>query len=99
MNFYSCFDQQGQIIARCQTIQDIQVLKKMGRPIVEVKEISDFRNIIKWRLRFFKLTKVSETCFDSEWKKDYYKALFPLNPNQIIPVLPSLKEIMQSLPK
>ena len=63
------------------------------------KEISDFKNIIKWRLRFFKLTKVSETCFDSEWKKDYYKALFPLNPNQIIPVLPSLKEIMQSLPK
>ena len=63
------------------------------------KEISDFKNIIKWRLRFFKLTKVSETCFDSEWKKDYYKALFPLNPNQIIAVLPSLKEIMQSLPK
>ena len=63
------------------------------------KEISDFKNIIKWRLRFFKLTQVSETCFDSEWKKDYYKALFPLNPNQIIPVLPSLKEIMQSLPK
>ena len=63
------------------------------------KEISDFKNIIKWRLRFFKLTKVSETCLDSQWKKDYYKALFPLNPNQIIPVLPSLKEIMQSLPK
>ncbi len=63
------------------------------------KEISDFKNIIKWRLRFFKLTKVPETCFDYEWKKDYYKALFPLNPNQIIPVLPSLKEIMQSLPK
>ena len=63
------------------------------------KEISDFKNIIKWRLKFFQLTQVSETCFDSEWKKDYYKALFPLNPNQIIPVLPSLKEIMQSLPK
>ena len=41
MNFYSCFDQQGQIIARCQTIQDIQVLKKMGRPIVEVKEMKN----------------------------------------------------------
>ena len=63
------------------------------------KEISDFKNIIKWRSSFFELTKVSETCFDSEWKKDYYKALFPLNPNQLIPVLPSLKEIMQSLPK
>ncbi len=63
------------------------------------KEISDFKNIIKWRLSFFKLTNVSETCFDSEWKKDYYRALFPLNPNQIIPVLPSLKEIMKSPPK
>ena len=39
MNFYTCFDQQGKIIARCQTIQDIEVLKKMGRPIVEVKEM------------------------------------------------------------
>ena len=58
------------------------------------KEISDFKNIIKWRIKFFSLPNVSETCFDSEWKKDYYKALFPLNPNKIIPVLPSLKEIM-----
>mgnify|MGYP001415718654 CR=1 FL=1 len=41
MNFYSCFDQQGKIIARCQTIQDIEVLKKMGRPIVEVKEMKN----------------------------------------------------------
>ena len=40
MTYYSCFDQNGQIIARCQTIQDIEVLKKMGRPIVEVKELS-----------------------------------------------------------
>ena len=63
------------------------------------KEISDFENIIKWRLKFFTLSSVSETCFDSEWKKDYYKALFPLNPNQIIPVLPSLEEIMLSVPK
>ncbi len=63
------------------------------------KEISDFKNIIKWRLKFFSLSDVSETCFDSEWKKDYYKALFPLNPNQIVPTLPSLAEIMLSVPK
>jgi len=25
MNFYSCFDQQGKLIARCQTINDIEV--------------------------------------------------------------------------
>ena len=63
------------------------------------KEISDFKNIINWRLKFFTLSRVSETCFDSKWKKDYYKALFPLNPKQIIPVLPSLKKIILSVPK
>jgi len=63
------------------------------------KDIADFKNIYKWRSRFFELSNVSETCFDSEWKNDYYKALFPLNPNKIVPVLPSLKEIMQSVPK
>ena len=45
MNFYSCFDEKGKIIARCQTIQDIEVLKKRGRPIVEIKEIIDFIKI------------------------------------------------------
>ena len=46
MNFYSCFDQQGKIIARCQTIQDIEVLKKMGRPIVEVKEMKNEESVV-----------------------------------------------------
>ncbi len=59
------------------------------------QELSSFENIIEWRLKLFKLSNVNRTCFDNEWKKDYYKALFPLNPNQIIPVLPSLKEIMK----
>ena len=63
------------------------------------RELSNFKKIVNWRLRFFELPNVSKTCFDTEWKKDYYKALFPLNPNQIIPVLPSLKEIIESLPK
>ena len=59
------------------------------------QELSSFEKIIEWRLKFFKLSNVKVTCFDNEWKKDYYKALFPLNPNQINPVLPSLKEIMK----
>ena len=58
------------------------------------KDILDFKNIIEWRLKFFDFSNVHETCFENDWKKDYYKALFPLNPNQIIPVLPSLKEIV-----
>jgi len=59
------------------------------------KELSSFEKIIEWRLKFFKLSNVNRTCFENEWKKDYYKALFPLNPNQLIPVLPSLKKIMK----
>ena len=46
MNFYTCFDKQGKIIARCQTIQDIEVLKKMGRPIVEVKEMKNEESVV-----------------------------------------------------
>ncbi len=62
------------------------------------QELSNFEEIIEWRLKFFKLSNVHKTCYDNEWKKDYYKALFPLNPNQIIPVLPSLNEIMRLEP-
>ncbi len=39
MNFYSCFDGQGKVIARCQTQQEIEVLKKMGRPIAEIRKL------------------------------------------------------------
>ena len=46
MNFYSCFDEQGKIIARCQTIQDIEVLKKMGRPIVAVTELKNEEPVV-----------------------------------------------------
>ena len=59
------------------------------------QDLSNFEKIIEWRLKFFKLSNVDKTCYENEWKKDYYKALFPLNPNQVIPVLPSLKEIMR----
>ena len=59
------------------------------------QELSNFDEIIEWRLKFFKISDVDKTCWDNEWKKDYYKALFPLNPNQLIPVLPSLEEIIR----
>ena len=46
MEFYSCFDRQGKIIARCQTDQDINVLKKMGRPIAEVRQMKNEESIV-----------------------------------------------------
>ena len=39
MNFYSCFDGKGKIIARCQTDQEIKVLENMGRPIAEIRQM------------------------------------------------------------
>ena len=46
MNFFSCFDGQGQIIARCQTKQDIDVLKAMGRPIAEIKAMKSEEAVV-----------------------------------------------------
>ena len=46
MDFYSCFDGKGEIIARCQTDQDINVLKKMGRPIVEVRQMKSEEAVV-----------------------------------------------------
>ena len=46
MDFYSCFDGQGKIIARCQTDQDINVLKKMGRPIAEIRQMKNEESIV-----------------------------------------------------
>ena len=46
MNFYSCFDGQGKIIARCQTDQEIKVLEKMGRPIAEIRQMKNEEAVV-----------------------------------------------------
>ena len=46
MIYYSCFDKKGELIARCQTKEDIEVLKKMGRPIDEVKEMKNEESVV-----------------------------------------------------
>ncbi len=46
MNFYSCFDENGEIIARCQTKEDIEVLKKMGRPVAAIKEMRNEESVV-----------------------------------------------------
>ncbi len=46
MNFYSCFDRQGDIIARCQTSQEIEVLKEMGRPIAEIRKMKNEEAVV-----------------------------------------------------
>ena len=46
MTFYSCFDGEGKVIARCQTHQDIDVLRRMGRPIAEVREMKSEEAVV-----------------------------------------------------
>ena len=46
MTFYSCFDGQGKIIARCQTSQEIEALRGMGRPIAEVREMRNEESVV-----------------------------------------------------
>ena len=46
MTFYSCFDGEGKVIARCQTHQDIDVLRRMGRPIAEVREMKNEEAVV-----------------------------------------------------
>ena len=60
------------------------------------KDIYFFKNIILWRYKFFNLKGISKTCSYKIWLEDYYQAIFPLNPNQIIPLQPSLEELINS---
>ena len=46
MIYYNCFDHNGNIIARCQTKEDLNVLKKMGRPIVEIKRMKNEESVV-----------------------------------------------------
>jgi len=46
MTYYTCFDQKGNIIARCQSKEDINVLKKMGRLIMELKEMKKEESVV-----------------------------------------------------
>tara|TARA_Y100001968_G_C19420164_1_gene751326 strand:+ start:1384 stop:1608 length:225 start_codon:yes stop_codon:yes gene_type:complete len=60
MTFFSCFDHQGRVIARCQTQQDIEVLKRMGRPIAEVRALKNEEAVV-----------CSLTGSPSEFNEDY----------------------------
>ncbi len=46
MDFFSCFDQEGEVIARCQTPQEIEVLRRMGRPIAEVRAMKNEEAVV-----------------------------------------------------
>ena len=53
-----------------------------------------FPNICIWRKKFFEMKKVAETCDIDSWRNDYFGALFPLRPSNIIPHGENLKTIV-----
>ena len=46
MTFYTCFDDKGTVIARCQTEEEIAVLRRMGRPIADVKALKNEEAVV-----------------------------------------------------
>lgn len=51
-----------------------------------------------WRARFFGLNGVADTCCPEAWRRDYFGALFPLNPGGLVPGAPPLATLVQELP-
>tara|TARA_B100000700_G_scaffold327815_1_gene443623 strand:+ start:983 stop:1882 length:900 start_codon:yes stop_codon:yes gene_type:complete len=56
--------------------------------------IKSFPRLLKWRKNFFSLPKVADTCDSRTWRKDYFGALFPLKPSNIVPKGPNLSKIL-----
>ncbi len=59
-----------------------------------LKPFWTFPNLWEWRKKLFNLRSVAKTCDNEIWRKDYFGALFPLNPSNIIPNGERLQEIM-----
>ena len=52
-----------------------------------------YPNICSWRQKLIAINEIYETCDSAKWRKDYYGALFPLNPSNIIPNGPDIMTI------
>ena len=58
------------------------------------KSIKSFPYILKWRKKIFNMYDIKKTCDIDAWRKDYYGALFPINPSSIIPKGESITTIV-----
>ncbi len=60
------------------------------------KPLVSFPNIVNWIKNFYSIPNVSSTCNAKNWRNDYFGALFPLNPNNVVPRGPTIKEIINN---
>ncbi len=57
-----------------------------------------FPHLWEWRREFFALPGVQQSCNGEAWRRDYFGALFPLNPSGIIPKAPDLTTLVNTPP-
>jgi putative glutathione S-transferase len=62
------------------------------------KPLWQFPALWDWRRRFHGLSGVAATCFPEAWRRDYFGALFPLQPSGIIPAGPDLATLVDGGP-
>tara|TARA_B100000945_G_scaffold271_1_gene253 strand:+ start:806 stop:1780 length:975 start_codon:yes stop_codon:yes gene_type:complete len=81
------------LLGKSLTIADIRLFPTLIRweaiyhPLFKCsnQSIRSFPNIIKWRKKIFNMYNIKKTCDVNTWRKEYFGALFPLNPSSIIP--------------
>lgn len=56
----------------------------------------DFPHLWSWRQRFFALPGVANTCDAEAWRQDYFGALFPIHPSNIVPSGPDLAKLVKA---
>ena len=84
------------------TIADIRLFPTLIRwetiyePLFKCSQesLKSFPNIIEWRKKIFNIQAIKKTCDIDAWRKDYFGALFPLNPSGIIPKGDDLTKIV-----
>jgi putative glutathione S-transferase len=65
---------------------------------VSRRPLWQFPALWQWRGRFWRLPGVAASCFPDAWRRDYFGALFPLNPSGIIPAGPELATLVGAPP-
>ena len=46
VKFFCCYDGEGTLLARCQTMADVEVLRRLGRPGVKVGEMGPEESVV-----------------------------------------------------
>ncbi len=86
------------------TIADVRLFPTLIRwemvysPLFRCSKVPlwNFPNTWEWRKKFASIPNVTKTIDSEAWRTDYFGALFPLNPSNIIPDGPDIMTLINS---